>query len=314
MSMLTRRTVLWAARETTYGTDPAMTSSNALLVYDLDYTINGEKLERPILRDSLSKLPHVIGMKDMQITFKTELKGNGLTGTQPNRPVEDVLFSGCSFNTGLLSGTGLLYSLVSDESNVGSVALRIFFDDANMHKMTGARGSVKFNFEAGQYGYAEWTFSSLYTSVVSATTPSITIPDTKPPIVYNSSFQIGGFSPVSQAAEIDLGVNVTRRASLNASYGVHSFRLTDRVPQLSFDADAVAESSNPFWGDLDGQVVDTFGIALGSDAGNTITFRGFFEYDSNKYGDQDGIRKYDCVASLVSSSAAGDDELTLLYT
>jgi len=312
--MLTRRTVLWAARETTYGTDPAMTSADGLLVYDLDYTINGEKLERPVLRDSLSKLPHVIGMKDMQVTFKTELKGNGLTGTQPNRPEEDVLFSACSFNTGLLSGTGLLYSLVSDESSVGSVALRIFFDDANMHKMLGARGSVKFNLEAGKYGFAEWNLSSLYTEVISATTPAITVGTSVPPIVYNSSFQIGGFSPVSSAAEIDLGVNVSRRASLNSSYGVQSFRLTDRQPMLNFDADAVAESSNPFFGDWHGNIVDTFGIQVGSAAGNTVTFRGFFEYEQNKYGDQDGIQKYDCTAALVSSSIDGNDELTVLYT
>lgn len=313
--MLTRRTVLWAARETTYGTDPAMTAADGILVYDLDYTINGEKLERPVLRDSLSKLPHVIGMKDMQITFKTELKGNGLTGTQPNRPAEDVLYSACSFNTGLLSGTGLLYSLVSDESNVGSVALRIFFDDANVHKMNGTRGSVKFNMQAGQYGYAEWTLSGLYTSVASATTPAITVGTSVPPIVYNSSFQIGGFSPVSSAAEIDMGVNVSRRASLNASYGVHSFRLTDRQPMLNFDADAVAESSNPFLADTEGNIVDTFGITIGSSAGNTITIRGFFEYDNfPKYGDQEGVRKYDCTAALISSSAAGNDEINILYT
>lgn len=313
--MLTRRTVIWVKKEATYGTDPAMTSSDALLAYDVDIDIKGEKLERPVLRDGLSKLAHVIGLKECQITFKTEIKGGGMSGTVPAIPEIGIPLSGCGFDTGVYSGTTLVYSLVGQESAINSLSFNVFLDDANKHKILGSRGSVKFNLNAGQYGEAEWTFMGLYAAVIAATTPDITgLGTTQPPIVYNSSFQIAGFSPVCSTAEIDLANNVVRRDSLNAQDGVHSFRLTDRTPQMSFDADAVAESSNPFWGDWAGNVVDTYGIQIGSDAGNIIKMSGHFEYETNKYGDQDGVRKYDCVASLVSSTVnSQNDELTLTF-
>lgn len=292
-----------------------MTTADALLAYDVDIDIKGDKLMRSVLRDGISKIPHVIGLKECALTFKTEMKGGGLTGTLPNIPEIGVPLGGCGFDTGVYSGTGLTYTLVGGENEIGSVAFNIFLDDANKHKIVGTRGTVKFNLNAGQYGEAEWSFMGLYTAVISATTPDITgLGTTVPPIVYNSSFQIGGFSPVCSSAEIDLANNIIRRDSLNAQDGVHSFRLTDREPKLSFDADAVAESSNPFWGDWAGNVVSTYGIQVGSDSGNLMVMSGNFEYETNKYGDQDGVRKYDCVASLVSSDVnTQNDEFVLKF-
>jgi len=316
--MLTRRTVLWAKRETTYGTDPAMTGSDAMLAYDIDFQPAGEVLERPVLRDTLSPIAHVIGLKEQSLTFKTELKGIGGVGATVglNGFELDDLLSGVGFNTGVYSGTATTYSLVSAENSLGSVSFRMYMDDANLHKMTGARGTVKLNMKAGNYGELEWNFKGLYVSVASATNPTQTSLTTlQPPIVYNSSFQIAGFSPVCSAAEIDLGNDIVRRDSLNASAGVDSFRLTGRKPKISFDADAVAESSNPFWGDWEGGIVDTFGITIGSTANNKIDISGYFEYSQNKYGDADGVRKFDCEAALVSSNVnTGNDELTIKFS
>lgn len=312
--MLTRRTVLWVKRETDIGTDPAMSASDAVLAYDIDPDFKGEVLQRPVLRDTLSKIPHVIGMKESALTFKTEIKGAGMTGTVPEIPEIATLLSGCAFNTGVYTGTTLVFSLVSAEADINSLAFRVFLD-GNMHKMVGTRGTVKFNLNAGNYGEAEWTFSGLFIPVSAITIPDITgLGSTKPPIVYNSSFQIGGFSPICSAAEIDLANNVIRRDSLNSVSGVHSFRITDREPKLSFDSDAVIEATNPFWGDWEGNVVATWAIQIGSDAGNIIKMDGYFEYETNKYADQDGVRKYDEVAALVSSDVnTQDDELVLTF-
>lgn len=310
--MLTRRTVILATRETTYGTDPAMTGSNAILAYDVDIDIKGEILQRDILRDSLSTMPHGIGMKDCTLTFKAELKGAGLTGTVPTQPEIGLLLSGCGFNTGVNTGTTLVFSLVSQESLMNSIAFKVY-KDGNLHKIVGSRGTAKFVLEAGKYGLGEFSFSGLYTPVSAATIPDISgLTQNKPPIVYNSSFNIGGFSPVCSKAEIDLATTVMRRDNLNATYGVSGFRLTSRKPTLNFDADAVVESSNPFWGDWSGEIVDTFSVKIGSTAGNIVKLSGLFQYESNKYGDQEGVSKYDCTAALVSSDAnTQNDELTV---
>jgi len=313
--MLTRRTVILAGREATYGTDPALGSTNAILAFDIDLDIKGEVLERDVLRDTLSRMPHVVGMKECSLSFKAELKGAGLTGTSPTASTDiGLLYSGCGFNTGVVTGTTLVYSLVSQESEMNSIAFKVE-KDGNYHKVLGARGTVKFNLEAGKYGVVEFEFQGLYDPVTAGTIHDISgLTENKPPIVYNSSFQIAGFSPVCSAAEIDIAVGVVRRDNLNAQYGVEGFRLTSRKPMLNFNADAVVEASNPFWGDWEGEVVDTFGIQIGSDPGNIVMFTGHFQYESNKYGDQDGVSKYDCVAALVSSSSTSkDDELTITH-
>jgi len=317
--MLTRQTVIWTARETTYGTDPAMTGTNGILAWDINLDLKGEQLIRDVLRDTLSPISHVIGMKEAELTFKTEVKGIGAApGTAANLAVYDFdrLISGCSFNTGVINGTSITYSLVSTDSTMNSLSFYVHVGDSsagNRHKITGARGTVTFNLSAGKYGEASWKFNGLYNSVIAATLPGLTnISALQPPIVYNSSFQIAGFSPVCQEAEIDLGINVTRRESLNATQGVHSFRIVGRKPALKFDSDAVVESSNPFWGDWEGGIVDTFGITIGTNAQNRMDFTGYFEYIQPKYGDDEGVRKYDCEAAIISSNAtSGNDEISI---
>lgn len=312
--MLERRTVILAKRETTYGTDPVMTGTDGILAYDVDIDIKGEVLAREVLRDSLSPLPHVIGMKEVSLSFKTELKGNGATGTAPNVPEIDPLLHACAFGTAAPAGTALVYNLKSAEANVGSTALKVY-KDGNLHKITGARGTVRFRMEAGKYGVAEFELNGLYNAVAAATIPDLSgITGNKPPIVYNSSFQIAGFSPVCAACAIVLGNTVARVDDLNAAAGVDSFRISGRAPKMEFDAAAVVESSNPFWGDWAGEVVDTYSIQIGSVAGNKLLFSGYFQYESNKYGSADGVSKYDCVASLCSSDAdSQNDEIQIKF-
>ena len=305
--LLTRKQVILAINETTYGTDPAMTGTNAILAYDIDMDVKGEKLERAVMRDTLTPLPHVIGMKEVVLNFKTEIVGSNAA------PNIAPLLSGVGFDTGVVSGTARTYTFLDD--NHYSVAFKVY-KDSNVHKVLGCRGNVKFILEAGKYGVAEWAFQGLYDPVaaVSGTIDVSGLSANKPPILYNSLFQIAGFSPVTSKAEIDLGNEIVRRASLNASYGVAEFKLVGRKPSMSFDADAVVESSNPFFGDWSGAIVDTFSIDVGITAGNRAILSGIFEYDSNKYGDQDGVMTYECVASLVSSNTDTQrDELTLKY-
>ena len=311
--MLTRRTVIVAGRETTYGTDPALTPSNCLYAYDVDVDIKGDVLERDVLRDTLSRIGHVIGMKECTLTFKTELKNVGvLSGTV--EPEVGMVLSGCGFNTGVMTGTSRKYSLVSDEASMNSVSFRVY-KDGNVHKILGSRGTFKAGLTAGKYGEMSWEFQGLFDPVAAATVVDHTgAPTGVPPIVYNSGFQIAGFSPVCSTAEIDMGNEVTKRASLNSTYGIAGFRLTSRKPMINFKADAVVESSNPFWGDWNGAVVDTWAIQVGSNGGNIIRMNGYFAYESNKYTDEDGISTYDCKAALVSSDVnSSNDELSITF-
>lgn len=308
--MLTRKGAVQIAVETTAGTDPA-TGFTTLLAWDIDPDIKGEVLKREMLRNTLSPIPHVLGIQEQSVTFKTELKSGGGAGTTPEL---DTLLCGCGFATAAHAGTAdIVYSLKSDEADLKTVSLYLF-KDGNKHKVTGSRGNIRFVMEAGKYGICECEFRGKYNAVEAVAAPTTTAGVT-PPILYNASFQIAGFSPVSSRAQIDLGNNIVRRDDLNSVAGVNCFRLTGREPKFEFDADAVVESSNPFWGDWSGAITDTFSIQAGTNDGSIVKLSGWFQYDSNKYGDKDGISIYECVASLVSATpATTNDELTITFT
>jgi hypothetical protein len=312
--MLTRRTVILVAAETTYGTDPAIAGFSPLLAWDVNPDIKGEVLERNILRDTLTQMGNKIGMKEVGITFKTEVKG-ALNST--SAPEWGDLMRGCGFvssSTAAITQTAFTFTPVSSDTGVTSLSILAYMD-GNLHKITGCRGSFKAILEAGKYGIFDWDFKGLYNPVSAATIPDISTASTvKPPIVYAAAFQIGGFSPVCSKCEIDRENDVTRRDDLNATYGVRDFRISDRKGKLSFDADAVVESSNPFWGDWAGEVIDTYAICVGTGTlGNQIKFSGYFQYKQNKYADKDGIRTYECEAELVSSSPNTQNDELIIY-
>ena len=312
--MLTRRTAILAIRETTYGTDPAMTGTNGMLAYDVDFNPSGEILRRDVQRDTLSPMPTVLGLMEQSVTFKTELKGAGVIGTGASVPEFDPLLHACGFASAAITGTSIVYNPVSKEASMGSAALKIY-KDGNLHKLVGARGTVKVNLEAGQYGVMEWELSGRYVAVAADTVPDISgLSANVPPIVYNASFQIGGFSPVTTRLLIDIGNEVVRRDNLNATYGVDSFRISGREGKIEFDADAVVESSNPFWGDWAASVINTFEIRLGATAGNKVSLSGLFNIGENKYGDSDGISTYEVSGSLVSSTQdTQNDEVQIKF-
>ena len=82
--MLTRKTVILLELESTYGTDPVpVAADDGIYAADVEIEPTGEVLERDYYRDTLSKAAPVIGMKEAQLTFKTEIKGSGAAGTAP---------------------------------------------------------------------------------------------------------------------------------------------------------------------------------------------------------------------------------------
>ncbi len=93
---LTRRTVILAKLETTYGVDAAPTGANAILCNSaVDVKPQGEVLKRDVLRDTLSPSGHVIGAKTIDFEFPVELKGGGLVTLVVQAPEYDPLLQSC---------------------------------------------------------------------------------------------------------------------------------------------------------------------------------------------------------------------------
>lgn len=311
--MLTRKTVILLELESTYGTDPTpVPASNGIYASDVELEISGEVLERDYYRDTLSKAAPVIGMKEAQLTFKTEVKGSGAAGTAPKL---GKLFQGCGMSETISAGASVTYAPQSAEANIKSLTFYVY-KDGNLHKITGARGTYVMNLEAGKYGVISWTFKGLYNDVSAAAAPSITMSETTlPPIVYNASFSWGGYAAIASALSIDYGNAITRRESFNASSGVGSFRIGDRKAQGSFNPEAVVEATHPFWGNWKASTARALAIIIGATAGNICTINGPKCISTGlKYSDDEGVAIYENQFMLSENNSSGDNELSIVFT
>ncbi|MCL4743839.1 MAG: hypothetical protein KJZ83_00340 [Burkholderiaceae bacterium] len=97
--LLTRRAVVQAAIEATYGDPEAMTPDDGVLVSEPTYSIDPNVLERNFTRDSLSQTPHIVGRKLSSMEFTTELRGNGKqnSGVALDAPIIARLFQACGY-------------------------------------------------------------------------------------------------------------------------------------------------------------------------------------------------------------------------
>lgn len=85
MPRLTRKSVLLAKTETTYGTDSVPTgAANAIVIRNLSVTpIATEEASRDIIRSFLGESDRLIANRNVQLSFEVEIQGSGTAGTAP---------------------------------------------------------------------------------------------------------------------------------------------------------------------------------------------------------------------------------------
>ena len=83
MSILTRKTMLYAGIEPSYGTLPAFSDSTSpILIENADYKLDLQNIDRPLYRADLSPTPDMIGRKISKLSFTHELRGSGTVGSE----------------------------------------------------------------------------------------------------------------------------------------------------------------------------------------------------------------------------------------
>ncbi len=262
------------------------------------------------MKSSLSPIEFRRGATSVDIAFKTEMKGTGTRGALPAWGWEGVLFRACGMSETVAAGTGIVYEPVS--SGFESCTLYIYRDRI-FHRVTGCRGSFSITVEAGKPAMAEWKLKGMYQSPTDGSPGAQTFSGVLPPIASNAAFSIGEYYPVVQKFTVDINNSIAERRSLSAPTGIAGFEITGRKPQGSFDPEAVAEASHPFWGNWESAESLAAELTLGSTAGNIFSIGApALQYREIGYADRDGRAVYQIPFSLAMSS--GDDELTVSFT
>lgn len=304
----TKKGLLLAKIESVYGTDPtpvATANTIAALNSEINWSPNFERLSRMIADGSTSKVTGYNVQPTVSLSFTVEARGNYTTGSTDTdissgaiaQAVEiDCLLRACDLAATYTAETtngardGYVTYKPTTPDNEGDSVTFYFYRNGKLHKVTGCKGTVKGNFEAGKIGKLEFTFSGIWNTPTDASIPgSITWLATKPPLFRSSTAVVGSWSPVFRTLTFDLGNNVVRRDNGNAATGVAGFVITGRNPKATIDPEAVIEATHPILGDLYASTSRTIAATLGSTVGNKINLTVVGESVAAPYGDANEI-------------------------
>lgn len=311
--MLTRKTLLLAKKETTYGVDPSPSvSDDAIEVFDFSITPNIDTVDRNLYRPSLSPVASIPSKKYTEVSFSVELKGGGVDAEgKALAPKYVRLLEACGMSVEVQEDdTSRTTILKPTSTDIPSVAMYAYLDGV-LYKVLGARGNMTLRLEANQIGRIEFTFNGLFVTPTDTTFPTVSC-DTGliPPIVKNVNLTMGGYAPILSAFEVTLDNDLVQRDDMNAVEGVGEIVINGRNTNGSVNPDMMKASEYDIWTAFQNGTETQISAVVGSATGNTIeVVIPKAVYSSVGIGDRDGVRIYDVRFTCVGC----DDELEIRF-
>ena len=287
-----------AKLEDNYGVEKAPAASELFLARDIVVNPVGDKIERPFQHSSLSTMKHMISLQRQEVTFTTEIRGDG----SEISPLLEAL--------GFLKATKVYTPATA---SLKSVTIHAYFDGI-LHKILGAVGvKAEVVLEAGQPGLIKWTFNGLYKRPIDiAMVAGTNYESDMPPIVRSSNFKIGTYAAIIQALNVNVDNGVAQRPNVSASFGIEGFAITSRKITGSMNPETVLESVHTFWENWEEGNSEALEITVGNVSGNKYKITApVCVKDSVAFGDRDGVRIYEIPFSLHMST--GNDELQIEF-
>lgn len=308
MALLKRKGALLAKIESVYGTDPVPTgAANAILFSDFDLgpmemkTVDRDNI-RPFL-GSNEQLPTGLFSK---IDFTIEAAGSGAAGTAP---AWGPLLRACGFDETVSAGVKVEYLPVSDAFE----SVTVYFNlDGVLHKLTGARGTVTFDFTRDWRPAMKFSLTGLFNTVADAAAPTVVLTAWQKPLAVNRTntptLTLHGYAGRVHSLTADMANDVIFRELIGAAMG--EVLITNRKPVGNILMEAVTVATKDWWTSIKDITTGALQLIHGTVAGNK------FQIDAPnvqllnpKYQDQDGIAMLSC--SMVYGPSAGNDEIKI---
>jgi hypothetical protein len=312
MPLFTRKRLLLAAVESTYGTAPTFAAGDALLVSNLDITpLDVNLLDRELVLPFFGNREKIVGQRMASVTFDVELAGSGTAGTAPRW---GRCLRACGFGEAVSAGTSVTYTPATD--NI--VGLRLDFNaDGNRHLVTGARGTATINLAAGEIPKISFEMMGIYNAVAKGTPVTPTFANQAQPVVVNSQNTTGvtvfDFTACMESFNLSLNNETPFRQLAGCATNIP---ITQRAPsgELSIEAPLAGSGTGEkdFFALVSDQTLGEIEWQHGQTAGNIVTFNApTCNLDGPTLGDSDGIMMLNLPFMPIPSSA-GNDEFTLV--
>jgi len=311
MPLLSRKRLILAKTESTYGTDPTPTgSANAILVRNLEITpLQADTVTRDLIRPYLGNSDQLLAQTRVEVTFEVELAGSGTAGTAP---AYGPVLKACGLSETVVATTSVTYAPVS--ASFSSVTI-YFHNDGIRHKVTGCRGTFELNAEVGQIPVISFTMTGIYNAPTDESLPSPTYANQAAPLIFKngntSNFSIFSYSGCLQSLNFQLANEVIYRELVGCT---KESLIVNRAPAGDVVIEAPTITAKDFFAIATGSSTGSISFQHGGTAGNIVTFTTAQSDIANpSYSDQDGIQMLNLPYVAVPTSA-GNDELSLAYT
>ena len=307
---LTRKGLIIAAKESTYGTDATPAGTDAIKVANINITpLQSDVVSRQIVRPFLGNPEQLLANQRVELTFDVELTGSGVAGTAP---AYGILLQACGFAEAVSAATSVTYTPVSAAFSSATI---YYFNDAIRHKLTGARGSFSLAAEVGQIPTLSFTFMGIYNAPGDVTPPSTTYNDQADPVIFKAGnttgFELFSHAGCLQSVSMDLSNEMVYRELINCTKQV---LITNRAPNGTVVIEAPDIADHDYFADATGADTGNLIFQHGQTAGNIVTFSSpQTDLGSPTYSDQDGVQMLN-LPFIATPTDAGNDELEIEFT
>lgn len=310
MALLTRKRLILAKTETTYGTSASPAGSDAVLVRNLEITpIQADTVTRDLIRPYLGNSEQLLAQTRVEVTFEVEFAGSGTAGTAPRY---GALLKACGLSETVVASTSVTYAPVSASFSSCTIHVNV---DGVLHPITGCRGTFNLNAEVGQIPVISFTMTGIYNAPTDTAAPAVTYTNQATPAIFKAgnttSFSIMSFSACLQSLSFDVANEVVYRELVGCDKSV---LITNRAPSGTAVVEAPLLASKDFFAIANNDTTGSVTFQHGQTAGNIITFTAQkIDIGQPTYSDQDGIQMLN-LPYVALPTSAGNDELSLVYT
>ena len=310
MALLTRKRLILAKIESTYGTDSTPTGAEAILVRNLEITpLQADVVTRDLIRPYLGNFEQILANQRVEITFEVELAGSGAAGTAP---AWGPVMKSCAMAETVVATTSVTYAPVSGSFSSCSI---YFNNDGVRHKITGCRGSFSVSGEVGQIPVISFTMMGIYNAPDDSALPTPTYSNQATPVIFKqgntTGFQVFSYSGCLQSFSMDLANEMVYRELVGCTKEV---LITNRAPNGTVVIEAPTIAAKDFFTIANGTATGNLTFQHGQTAGNIVTFSSpQTDIGSPTYSDQDGIQMLN-LPYVATPTTAGNDELSIALT
>jgi hypothetical protein len=310
MPLLTRKRLILAKAESTYGTDSTPAGADAVLVRNLDITpLEADTVSRDLIRPYLGNSEQLLANTRVGITFEVELAGSGTAGTAPKY---GSLLKACGFSETVVATTSVTYAPVSSSFSSATI---YFNNDGVLHKATGCRGTFTMTCNLNEIPVISFTMTGIYNAPTDTVAPSATYTNQATPLIFKegntSNFSLLSYAGCLMNVSFDVANEVVHRELIGCTKQV---LITNRAPAGEAVIEAPTLAQKDYFTIANNNTTGSLTFTHGTTAGNIVAFTAQkVDIGQPTYSDSDGIQMLNLPYVAIPTSA-GNDEVSLVFT